>query len=258
MPYQLPSEEAFLHFRVRQRTPLGIPFRYLDKYRLKQFDSFAFSQNGVGWGKSKMSKCKVKIGVASCQNVSGRLKSGGVFRRPDGTWEIELSDDLIPADRLQIKLHHDFGTFEAPVGAVLSSKGVEARLEIGLVSLDGLQGELRAFGRQDISRTLVFDGPDETDMSEDSMDEVEAVENQTGVAIGRLSGLRGPLGLVYQFSNGDLDVLMAGGSRDKLTADLFVGIKCELIGGGDVSAVPGLTKLMRRLSTQFGHPSFIS
>ena len=205
-----------------------------------------------------MSKSYVQIGIATCQDALGGLKSGGVFRRPDGAWEIELSDDLVPADRLKIELERDFGTFESAVGVVLSSKGVDARFEIGLVSMDGKKGELRAFGRQEISRTLVFDGPFEGDLPEDPMDEVEVDENETGVAIGRLSGLSGPLGLVYQFSNGDLDVLMAGGSRDKLTADLFVGIKCELIGGGDVSAVPGLTKLMRRLSTQFGHPSFIS
>ena len=205
-----------------------------------------------------MSKSYVQIGIATCQDALGGLKSGGVFRRPDGAWEIELSDDLVPADRLKIELERDFGTFESAVGVVLSSKGVDARFEIGLVSMDGKKGELRAFGRQEISRTLVFDGPDETDMSEDSMDEVEAVENQTGVAIGRLTGICGPLGLVYQFSNGELDVLLAGKSYDKPATDLFVGIKCELIAGGDVAAVPGLTKLIERLSDQFGHPSFIS
>ena len=89
-----------------------------------------------------MSKSKVRIGIASREGASGAFISDDVYRRSDGVWEVELSEALVTNDKLQIKLHREFGTFEAPVGASLAAGSVEARFEIGYVSIDGLQGEL--------------------------------------------------------------------------------------------------------------------
>ena len=154
-----------------------------------------------------MSKSKAKIGTAICVSVSGKVISGDIFRRSDGVWEVVLSDFLVPADRLQLKLEREFGSFEAFVGVSQPGSIVEARFETGVASVDGLRGELRVFGRQSLSRTLLFDGP----MVVETVGGLGTSDDEgigvAGKAVAMLREGIDELGWIYRFCNEWFDIM---------------------------------------------------